>query len=144
MNGFALGGAAEGFLASQRNDIGQQQVSNSYDLGLKRLQLEQQSQQAAQKRFEDASHDKIGSEALNTIIEAARNMKLQGANEAQIYKALGPAIEQVRTNFKLRGFDPSVSVDSRMTSALAQPSDAEIAAIMTRAKESPIAREHLQ
>lgn len=136
-SGFFLGGLAQGFGNQQRTNIAQQQADQSYDLGTKRLQIEQQSQQMAQQRFQQSRMDEIRSKAMDDVTYAIKQMKSNGANDAQIQKAIAPWVDQLRQNAKLSGLDAS-AVDIRINSALSSPAfnGAKFASLISGASDT--------
>lgn len=119
-NGFALGGAAEGFLASQRNQTNQQQVDQTYELGQRRLQLEQQSQQNAMQRDMLARADKSRSELMGLASTTIEQLKLRGIDNPQIAKAIQPIVQAAKRLATSSGLDASM-IDAQVATALAQP-----------------------
>ena len=117
-----FGGFAEGLIQGRTLGQRQQQLDQNYDLGVRGLQIQQQAQDNAQKRFDTARHDKIADEAMKTIMSSVQQMKKSGASDATIRKAFGPALDTMRQNAKLRGLDPSEAVDVSFNSVMSTPS----------------------
>lgn len=118
LNGFALGGAAQGMDAARGLDIQQQNSNQNYQLGLGRLQLEQQAQKNAQQRFDQSRMDKVLSDSKTDIFTAITQAKASGASNAQVLKTFAPALNMLKETYKKAGIDPATAVDVPLQSTL--------------------------
>lgn len=119
-NGIALGGFQQGWMDQSNLELNQQRAQQTYDLGMKGLQLQQQAQQNAQHRADTARIDKIRDEAMQGIISSIGALKQGGADDTKIYKTLGPWIDQLKKLTKTSGLDSSF-IDAQVAGALARP-----------------------
>jgi hypothetical protein len=122
MNGFFLGGVAQGADSAIKALQTQQQLDNTNDLGQKRLQLEQQAQQAAQQRFDTTRYDQIRTDGIKSLTDTITALKSSGATTQQILKSVSPWIDQLKSFSKRTGVDPVSAVDIPVQSILAEPS----------------------
>lgn len=130
LNGFALGGAAQGIDAARSLNIQQQSTDQNYQLGLGRLKLEQQAQQNEQSRFQQTRIDKVLSDAKTDLFTGITQAKAGGATNAQILKTFGPWIDQLKQTYKKAGMDPTTAVDVPLNSTISGTPSFNVAALV--------------
>ena len=120
LNGFALGGAASGFNQAQQTANQTQQVNQTgqYQQGM--LKLEQQQMQNQQQRELYARADKDIAGLSSTMDDTIKALKLQGADNATIAKAIQPIVQPLKRLMKSAGRDDTL-LDAQIATQLAQP-----------------------
>lgn len=120
MAGGFFGGLAEGIEGANQQRMQQQQIDQNYDLGQRRLQLQQQQVNNEQQRALFARADKDVSNLMETASHTIETLKLQGKDNASIAKAIQPLVQAAKRLKQGSGGDPSM-IDAQVAATLAQP-----------------------
>ena len=120
LNGFALGGVADGFNQAQQTANQKQQVNQQgqYQQGLLRLQQQQQQNQQQRELYARADKDIAG--LSSTMDETIKAMKLHGSSNSDIAKAIQPIVQPLKRLMKSAGRDDTL-LDAQIATTLAQP-----------------------
>lgn len=120
VSGFALGGAAEGFLQAQDSQTRQQQVQGNQGLRQQEIDLQMRQQQNAEKRQQLADVDKASGQLMTSITETIQALQLHGADPATISQKIQPLVAPLEKLTQSSGRDPSV-IRAQVAAALAKP-----------------------
>lgn len=119
-NGFALGGAQQGFMQQQQQDLSQLQSDRSYDLGQRGLALQAQAQKNAEQRAMMARADSARSDMLKLVSDTVTALKQSGVDNATISQRIQPIVQPLKRLTKSSGLDDSM-VDATVATLLARP-----------------------
>lgn len=119
-NGIALGGAQQGFMDAQNLALNQQKTDQSFELGQRALQLQQQSQDNAQHRQLLAQADKARTELMGVATETIQQIMQNGGDINKASKAVQPLVQQAKRLAKSSGLDDSM-IDAQIAATLARP-----------------------
>lgn len=120
LNGFALGGAQQGFMDAANLQLNQQRTNQSYDLGTRALALQQQGQEMANQRAIMARADDARNQMLKLVSDTVTALKQSGVDDATIAQKIQPIVQPLKRLTKSSGLDDS-NVDAMVATMLARP-----------------------
>lgn len=119
LGGFFLGGIAQGMEDQQKLGLEQQKTDQSYELGLKGLQIQEQAQKNAEHRDLLNRADKARSELWGIVSQTIQHAKATGADNATISQSVQPLIQPLKRLTQSSGLDAS-TIDAQLATLLAQ------------------------
>jgi len=120
VNGFALGGAADGFNQFRQTGINQQQVNQTGQYQQQEIALAQQAQKNQQQRELFARADKYVNDIMSHVGEAVKAAKLSGNSDVVIAQKLQGMVDTAAKLRKSAGGDDS-TVRALFATMLATP-----------------------
>lgn len=129
--GFLAGGAAQGFQEQSRE-------TSLENYRLKELQIQQQGQQNAIKRFEMTRNDEIYNNNLKTLAEFVEQAKIAGHNDPK--EIIAPLQGFIDTTRKFGTAIGRNDFDGQLATILAAPPKTQTAAAMAAASTKPEAK----